>query len=62
MLNRLALIAPDVFRMRPHLVTKYLVPTSFAMLSETRGEVKTANTRSVIIFLYLLYITSMYYG
>eukprot|EP00959_Pyramimonas_sp_CCMP1952_P121075 2531413-Pyramimonas_sp.AAC.1 len=45
MLDKLAAITPEVYRMRPRLVTKYLVPTSFAMLVETRGEVKAANAR-----------------
>jgi len=45
MLEKLTTMVPEVYSMNHTLLVKYVLPAAFSLLSETKGEIRSANSR-----------------
>lgn len=41
-------LSHQVYQVRPNLITKYVLPASFSLLTETKGEIRAANAQLLI--------------
>jgi hypothetical protein len=38
----------QVYQVRPNLISKYVLPASFSLLTETKGEIRAANAQLLV--------------
>jgi len=46
--ERVPRVSHQVYQVRPNLITKYVLPASFSLLTETKGEIRAANAQLLI--------------